>query len=151
MEPVLQLALDYVDSSRAFKAAGEASGVVDWLEAGTPLIKSEGLSCVRELRRLFPRHRIVADMKVMDTGRLEVEAAAKAGANVVTVLAAADDSTVTEAVEAAKNVGCEVMADLIGVPDPISRAKGVEALGVDYVCVHLSIDQQMGGMDFFRS
>jgi 3-hexulose-6-phosphate synthase/6-phospho-3-hexuloisomerase len=149
MEPVLQLALDYVDNSRALKAAKEASIGVDWLEAGTPLIKSEGLSSVRELRRLFPDHKIVADMKVVDTGRFEVEAAAKAGANIVTVLAAADDSTISEAVEAAKNVGCEIMVDLIGVPEPEKRAKEVEALGVDYVCVHLSIDQQMKGIDFF--
>ncbi len=149
MESILQLALDYVDMSRALKAAKEASVGVDWLEAGTPLIKSEGLSCVRELRRLFSSKKIVADMKVMDTGRFEVEAAAKAGADIVTVLAAADDSTVTEAVEAAKNVGCEIMIDLIGVPEPVKRAREVEALGVDYVCVHLSIDQQMSGRDFF--
>lgn len=149
MEPILQLALDYVDLSRAVKAAKEASFGVDWFEAGTPLIKSEGLSSVRELRRLFPDHRIVADMKVVDTGRFEVEAAAKAGANIVTVLAAADDSTIAEAVEAARNVGCEIMIDLIGVPDPEKRAREVEALGVDYVCVHLSIDQQMKGIDFF--
>lgn len=149
MEPILQLALDYVDNSRAIKAAKEASCGVDWFEAGTPLIKSEGLSCVRELRRLFPEHRIIADMKVMDTGRFEVEAAAKSGADIVTVLAAADDSTISEAVDAAKNVGCRIMIDLIGVSDPENRAKEVEALGADYVCVHLSIDQQMKGMDFF--
>jgi 3-hexulose-6-phosphate synthase / 6-phospho-3-hexuloisomerase len=149
MEPVLQLALDYVDNNRALKAAKEASFGVDWLEAGTPLIKSEGLSSVRELRRLFPRHKIVADMKVMDTGRFEVEAAAKAGADIVTVLAVADDSTIKEAVDAAKNVGCEIMVDLIGSPDPDDRAKAVEDMGVDYVCVHLSIDQQMRGIDFF--
>lgn len=149
MEPILQLALDYVDNSRALKAAREASAGVDWLEAGTPLIKSEGLCCVRELRRLFPKHKIVADMKVMDTGRFEVEAAAKAGADIVTVLAAADDSTIAEAVEAAKNVGCGIMIDLIGSPDAAKRAAEVEALGADYVCVHLSIDQQMKGIDFF--
>ena len=149
MELILQLALDYVDNSRALKVAKEASVGVDWLEAGTPLIKSEGLSSLRELRRLFPNKKIVADMKVVDTGRFEVEAAAKAGANIVTVLAAADDSTITEAVEAAKNVGCEIMVDLIGVPEPEKRAKEVEALGVDYVCVHLSIDQQMKGVGFF--
>ncbi len=149
MEPVLQLALDYVDNSRALKAAKEASAGVDWLEAGTPLIKSEGLSSVRELRRLFPGRKIVADMKVVDTGRFEVEAAARAGAGIVTVLAAADDSTIVEAVEAARNVGCEVMVDLIGVPEPGKRAREVEALGVDYVCVHLSIDQQMKGVGFF--
>jgi len=55
MKPVLQLALDFVDLKRALKnAQAGIAGGVDWLEAGTPLIKSEGLHAVRELRRLFP-------------------------------------------------------------------------------------------------
>ena len=55
MEPVLQLALDFVNLEQALRAAREAAaGAVDWLEAGTPLIKSEGLDAVRALRREFP-------------------------------------------------------------------------------------------------
>ena len=50
MAPILQVALDYVNLHRALKAAEEAvAGGADWLEAGTPLIKSEGMNCVREL------------------------------------------------------------------------------------------------------
>jgi 3-hexulose-6-phosphate synthase/6-phospho-3-hexuloisomerase len=38
---VLQVALDFVDTERALKCAREAvAGGADWLEAGTPLIKS---------------------------------------------------------------------------------------------------------------
>ncbi|MDD5439183.1 MAG: orotidine 5'-phosphate decarboxylase, partial [Candidatus Omnitrophica bacterium] len=102
--PVIQVALDFVDLKRALKAAGEAyAGGTDWIEAGTPLIKAEGLVAVRELRKLFPRATIVADMKIMDAGRTEVECAAKAGADVVNVLAAATDATIKECVEAGKN------------------------------------------------
>ena len=43
MKSVLQLALDFVDLKRALKSARAGiAGGVDWLEAGTPLIKSEG-------------------------------------------------------------------------------------------------------------
>jgi 3-hexulose-6-phosphate synthase/6-phospho-3-hexuloisomerase len=148
MEARLQLALDFVDLPRAKKLAAEAaSGGVDWIEVGTPLIKSEGLDAVRELRRMFPNKKIVADMKVMDTGRYEVEAAAKAGADVVVLLGVADDSTIREAVSTAKNFGCEIMVDLINVSDMLPRAKKLESLGVDYVCVHVGIDQQMRGVD----
>ncbi|MEM4576483.1 MAG: 3-hexulose-6-phosphate synthase [Candidatus Nezhaarchaeales archaeon] len=145
--PVLQLALDFVDFHRALKVAEEAlKGGVDWLEAGTPLIKSEGLDCVRELKRKFPNVPVVADMKTMDTGALEVEAAAKAGADVVIVLGLADDSTIREAVEAARRVGAKIMADMINVEDMPTRAVELERLGVNYVCVHVGIDQQMRGM-----
>ncbi|MHC5057818.1 MAG: orotidine 5'-phosphate decarboxylase / HUMPS family protein, partial [Planctomycetota bacterium] len=80
--PVLQVALDFVDLERALRCAREAAaGGAGRLEAGTPLIKSEGLDCVRRLHAEFPGTEIVADMKTMDAGRTEMEAAAKAGAS----------------------------------------------------------------------
>jgi 3-hexulose-6-phosphate synthase/6-phospho-3-hexuloisomerase len=146
--PILQLALDFFDLDRALEVAEEAvRGGVDWLEVGTPLIKSEGLNAVREFKRRFPGMVIAADMKTIDTGAAEVEAASKAGADVVIVLGAADDSTVREAVDAARRYGSKVMVDLLNVEDPVGRARRVEELGVDYVCVHVGIDQQMKGMD----
>jgi len=127
------------------------AGGVDWLEAGTPLIKSEGVEAVRELRRRFPRATIVADMKIMDAGRVEVEAAAKAGANIVDVLGAASDPTIRECIQAGKNYGARIVVDLIAVTDPVSRAKEVEKFGADYVTVHCSIDEQMEGKDPFET
>ncbi|MEM2918395.1 MAG: 3-hexulose-6-phosphate synthase [Candidatus Altiarchaeota archaeon] len=148
MKPVLQIALDFVELKRALKVAEEAvKGGADWLEAGTPLIKSEGLNSVRELKKKFPNKKIVADLKVMDTGRYEVEAAAKAGANIAIILGVADNSTIKEAVEAGKNYGCEIMVDLLNVPNIEKRAIEIENLGVDYICIHLGIDQQMLGLD----
>ncbi|MDY6988110.1 MAG: 3-hexulose-6-phosphate synthase [Thermodesulfobacteriota bacterium] len=152
MKPVLQLALDFVDLKRAVKnAAAAVAGGVDWLEAGTPLIKSEGVEAVRELRRRFPRVTIVADMKIMDAGRVEVEAAAKAGANIVDVLGAASDATIRECIQAGKNYGARIVVDLIAVKDPVSRAREVERFGADYVTVHCSIDEQMEGKDPFET
>jgi 3-hexulose-6-phosphate synthase/6-phospho-3-hexuloisomerase len=152
MNPVLQLALDFVDLKRAVKSARAGiAGGVDWLEAGTPLIKSEGLQAVRELRSLFPRVTLVADMKIMDAGRIEVETAAKAGANIVDVLGAASDATIRECIQAGKNYGARIVVDLIAVKDPVSRAKEVEDFGADYITVHCSIDEQMEGKDPFET
>lgn len=152
MKPILQLALDFVNLSRALKVAEEAvRGGVDWLEAGTPLIKSEGLDAVRQLRKKFPKATIVADMKIMDVGRIETEMAAKAGADVVCVLAAASDSTIRECVEAGKNYGAKIEADLIEVKENelVKRAREAEKLGVDYIGIHVAIDEQMRGKDAF--
>ncbi len=150
MKPILQLALDFVDLKRALKSAqAGVSGGVDWIEAGTPLIKSEGLHAVRELRRLFPSAVIVADMKIMDAGRTEVETAAKAGADIVDVLGASSDATVRECIQAGKNYGAKIVVDMISVDDVLSRAKQVEDFGADYVSVHCAIDEQMEGKDPF--
>ena len=147
-EPILQLALDFTELERAIKVAEEAiAGGVDWLEVGTPLIKSEGMRAVREIRKRFKDRVIVADLKTMDTGRLEVEMAFKAGANVAIVLGVSDNSTIKEAVEAARNYGGFIMVDIMNVPDPVKRAVELEKLGVDIICVHVGIDQQMKGMD----
>lgn len=150
MKPILQVALDFVDLNRAMKCAEESvGGGVDWLEAGTPLIKSEGLNAVRKLRERFPDKTIVADMKIMDAGRTEVEIAAKAGANIVCVLGAASDSTIKECVDAAHNYGAKIQADLIAVKNAKKRAVEVARLGVDYIGIHCSIDDQMAGKNPF--
>ena len=144
--PHLQVALDLMQLNRAVAIAREAvEGGADWIEAGTPLIKSEGAEAVRALRREFPSLKIIADTKTMDTGSFEVEIMAKAGADIVTVLGLADDATIEEAVMAGRKYGAEVMVDLINVPDRVARAKRVQELGVAYVCMHMGIDTQMRG------
>ncbi|MCW4038463.1 MAG: orotidine 5'-phosphate decarboxylase [Candidatus Bathyarchaeota archaeon] len=147
-KPILQVALDFVNLHRALSVAEEAvAGGVDWIEVGTPLIKSEGLDAVRELKKTFPDKTIVADMKIMDVGSVEVQIAAEAGAEVVMMLGVTDDSTIHEGVEAGKRYGAEIMVDLINVEDMITRSVELERLGVHYICVHVGIDQQMRGMD----
>lgn len=144
--PTLQVALDLMQLNRAVAIAHEAvEGGADWIEAGTPLIKSEGAEAVRTLRREFPGRKIIADTKTMDTGSFEVEIMAKAGADIVTVLGLADDATIEEAVMAGRKYGAEIMVDLINVPDRAKRAKEVERLGVAMVCMHMGIDTQMRG------
>ncbi len=131
---------------RSVEIAKEAiEGGADWIEIGTPLVKSEGMDAIRTMRKAFPDRTILADMKTVDTGAMEVEMAAKAGADVVIVLGSADDSTVLDALRSAHKYGVRLMADLISAPDPVKRAVELEALGVDYVNVHIGIDQQMIG------
>lgn len=143
---VLQVALDIMQVGRSVPIAKEAvEGGADWIEAGTPLIKSGGADAIRILRKEFPDRKIVADTKTMDVGAFEVEIAAKAGADVITVLGLADDSTVSEAVSAGRKYGAEIMVDMINVPDKIKRSKEVAALGASYICLHMGIDAQMRG------
>jgi len=139
----LQLALDFIELDRAIAVAKAAEKYVDWIEAGTPLIKSCGLDCVRKLKKEFPEKKILADMKIMDTGALEVEIAAKAGADLVTVMGAADISTIREAIESGSRFGTEVVVDLLGVSP--SRIKEIAMLSPAYLCLHIGIDQQMTG------
>lgn len=144
--PVLQVALDLLDNHRAIQIAQEAvEGGVDWLEAGTALIKSEGMNSIRELRKRFPDHTIVADMKTMDVGAFEVEIASKAGANIVIIMGVSDDGTIKEAIRAGQQYGVKIMVDLMSIPDKQTRAVQLQKFGADYLCIHVGIDEQMTG------
>ncbi|MFZ3384629.1 MAG: 3-hexulose-6-phosphate synthase [Candidatus Methanoperedens sp.] len=148
IKPVLQVALDVLETERAIQIAKEAiEGGADWIEAGTPLIKSEGMDAVRKLKAAFPDKVILADMKTVDTGAMEVEMAAKAGADIVILLGRADDSTIQDAIRSARKYGVKIMADLISAGNPIKRAKELAELGIDYMNIHVGIDQQMMGED----
>src|SRR5690554_6472093 len=127
----LQVALDFLQFSRALAVGTQAvAGGADYIEAGTGLIKSEGLDAVRRLRSAFPDKTIIADMKTMDAGKIEAEAAAKAGADVMTVCGSADMATILECVEAGKHYGCLVAVDLLGIENPLELAKKLEDSGV---------------------
>ncbi|MCX9087421.1 MAG: orotidine 5'-phosphate decarboxylase, partial [Candidatus Methanoperedens sp.] len=148
MKPVLQVALDVLETERAIQIAKEAiTGGADWVEAGTPLIKSEGMDALRKLKAAFPDRVILADMKTVDTGAMEVEMAAKAGADIVILLGSADDSTIQDAIRSARKYGVKIMADLISAGSPVKRAKELAELGIDYINIHVGIDQQMMGED----
>lgn len=144
-EPFLQIALDLVNLHRALKIAEEAvKGGVEWIEAGTPLIKSEGMNAIRALRKKFPDNIIIADMKTVDGGTIEIEMAAKSGANIVLMLGGSDDASINEAVEAARKFGVLLGCDTIDIPknNLVDRALRLEELGVNMICSHVGIDQQ---------
>ncbi len=146
MRPIIQLALDILEIDRGIQIAKEAlEGGIDWIEVGTPLIKSEGMNAVRLLRKEFPENTLLADMKIADTGAIEVEMAAKAGADIVMILGEADDATIADAVQSARKYGIRLMADLMNVENPLSRAKELEELGINIINIHYGIDQQMTG------
>lgn len=150
MFPLIQVALDFTEPERALKIARAAADAgIEWIEAGTPLIKSEGLQTVRMLKKEFPGKTIIADMKIMDTGRVEAEMAFKAGADIVVVMGGASDLTIQEAAEAAANYGGKVLVDLMESFATEERARAVEKLGAHYIGMHIPIDRQMAGdIDF---
>ncbi|MRG58320.1 3-hexulose-6-phosphate synthase [Agromyces sp. CFH 90414] len=138
----LQFAMDTLSTESALKLAEAAAPHVDILELGTPLIKSEGLSAITAVKQAHPDKIVFADLKTMDAGELEAEIAFSAGADLVSVLGTAGDSTISGAVKAAKKHGKGIVVDLIGVADKPARAKEVVALGAEFVEMHAGLDEQ---------
>jgi 3-hexulose-6-phosphate synthase len=145
MRPIVQLSLDIVVLDEALQTAhlGMRAGI-DWIEAGTPLILSEGMHGVRALRAAFPDTPIVADLKTMDGGYLEAELMAKAGATHVVVMERAHEETLRAVVKAGHDFGVKVMGDNLGAPDMVAAAKRLEDLGCDYIIHHIGFDERNG-------
>jgi 3-hexulose-6-phosphate synthase len=141
--PIVQISLDLTSMEDGLHHARQAVRAgVDWLEAGTPLILAQGLHAVEALRREFPDHPIVADLKAMDGGYLEAEMVAKAGATHVVVMARAHPATIKMAVKARGEYGIQVMADDLGCEDKPAAARAMEDLGVDLIVHHVGYDER---------
>ncbi|MFP7833447.1 3-hexulose-6-phosphate synthase [Marisediminicola sp. LYQ134] len=138
----LQVAMDVLTTDAALELAGKVAPHVDIIELGTPLIKAEGLCAVRAIKDAHPDKIVFADLKTMDAGELEADIAFSAGADLVTVLGTAGDSTIAGAVKAARAHGKGVVVDLIGVKDKVTRAREVTELGAEFVEMHAGLDEQ---------
>lgn len=146
----LQLALDLVDIPQAKKLVKEVEAYIDIVEIGTPVVINEGLRAVKEIKAAFPNLRVLADLKIMDAAGYEVMKASEAGADIVTVLGASEDMTIKGAVEEARKQGKQILVDMISVKNLEQRAQEVDALGVDYICVHTGYDLQAVGKNSFE-
>jgi 3-hexulose-6-phosphate synthase/6-phospho-3-hexuloisomerase len=145
MQTIVQVSLDLrsIPEALALAHIAVAAGV-DWLEAGTPLILSEGRHGVSALRDAFPTHPVVADLKAMDGGHSSVEMMAQAGATHIVVMARAHPETIKAAVQAGREQNVRIMGDTLASPDKVAAARLLEELGCDYVVHHIGFDERNG-------
>ena len=141
----LQIAFDMVSAETGLKLVSEIHDVIDIVEVGTPMIVREGMFAVRLIKTSYPHVTVLADVKIVDGGDIESADAFEAGADLVTVLAVAEDATIQSVIHTAKKYGRQVMADLICIQDVEKRAKDLDKMGVNYVCVHTAHDVQNSG------
>jgi 3-hexulose-6-phosphate synthase/6-phospho-3-hexuloisomerase len=142
--PIIQLALDLatIDEALAMARIGVEAGV-DWLEAGTPLIVSEGLASISALVKAFPDYPVLADYKTMDSGGKNVHRTKAHGGHIMTVCGNAPDETIQAAVTASKETGVWVVVDTIGVKQQAARARQCADWGVHTLFLHYGNDQRV--------
>ena len=137
----IQLALDRLQIEEAITMARRVADSVDWLEVGTSLVKEFGMESVRAMRKAFPGHTILADMKINDNARYECALAFDAGADVVTVMAVAPIVTIEIVQEMAQKMQKQYMIDLLNAP--LSLQNKLKERFCDAIfCLHTSKDEQ---------
>jgi len=141
--PIIQIALDFPTIEEAISVGGIGiKAGVDWLEVGTPLIVSQGVNTIGQLKRAYPNYPVLADYKTMDSGGKNVMRTHQQGGQVMTVCGNAPDETIQAAVKASKETGVWVVVDLIGVKNVGARAKQCEQWGVNMLYLHYGADQR---------
>ncbi len=142
MPPYLQVALDNPDIELVQKVVSrlpKSDRVI--LEVGTPLVKGCGLEAVRRLRLINESQFIIADLKTLDTGRVEVEEAMRAGADGVVVSGLASGAVLKDFILEAERVGIYPIVDMMAVPDPATLLRKLEMIP-RVVILHRGIDQE---------
>lgn len=141
--PLVQISLDLTSNKDALETAAIAVAAgADWIEVGTPLVLAEGLHAVRALRKEFPLHPLIIDLKTMDGGYLEAEMMGDAGADAVIVMGQAHDATIERVIEAGEAFGMLVMGDDLGALDRVAECARLERLGVGMVIHHIGFDHR---------
>ncbi|NMC08402.1 MAG: bifunctional 5,6,7,8-tetrahydromethanopterin hydro-lyase/3-hexulose-6-phosphate synthase [Candidatus Lokiarchaeota archaeon] len=140
--PYLQIALDNPSLSSALSIIKQAprSDRIIW-EAGTPLVKKYGVEVVKELRKETKDGFIVADLKTLDVGKVEVDMAfdADADAAVVSGLAAVD--SIDKFLLEADRMGIYGIIDMMNVADPLALLKQLKR-APRVVIIHRGIDME---------
>jgi 3-dehydro-L-gulonate-6-phosphate decarboxylase len=141
MKPYLQLALDVTSLDQAFKilALEHLVDTVDIIEAGTVLLASEGKNAVTLLHKHYPNKRLVADFKIADAITTIGSMLFEAGANLITVIAAADIATMASAVQLADHYGQSIQIELYGRWD-LELAAQWHNVGIQHVIYHHARD-----------
>lgn len=145
-KPLLQIALDQTDLASGIEVAASAADAVDIIEIGTILAFAAGMEAVSTMRKNHPKHIIVCDLKTTDGGAILAKMAFDAGADWLTVSAAAHIATIAACKKVADeyNAGKEIQIEIYG-NWTMDDAKEWVKLGIKQAIYHRSRDAELAG------
>tara|TARA_R110001583_G_scaffold37474_1_gene122036 strand:- start:4110 stop:4754 length:645 start_codon:yes stop_codon:yes gene_type:complete len=146
-KPLLQMALDATDLETAIASIADVSEKLDVIEIGTILAFAHGVDSVQVLRNKYPHHIIVCDMKITDASAILTRLAMQAGANWVTVSAAAHIETIRSAKKVTDEFNGEVQIELYG-HWTLDDAKDWVEMGITQAIYHRSRDAELAGVSW---
>ena len=140
--PYLQVALD-LDSKEAM--AKILNDLPDkervLIEAGTPLVKKFGVGVVEDIRALRPSAFIIADLKTLDVGRVEIKMAADATADAVAISGLGTIESIKKAIHETQKQGIYAILDMMNVADFEDKLSQLpDDLKPDIVLLHRNVD-----------
>jgi bifunctional enzyme Fae/Hps len=143
--PYIQIALDIPSLSRTkriIEQMPESDRLI--LEVGTPLLKKYGVKVIRDLRELAKGTFIVADLKTLDVGKVEVDLAFEETADAVVASGLAAPETLDKFIHEANRLGIYAVVDTMNVEDPIQKLRSLKEFP-NIIILHRAIDIEKTG------
>ncbi len=142
--PYLQIAMDAPEIEKTKKVLAQLPGsdrII--IEAGTPLIKRYGTKVISEMRTVAKDSFMIADLKTLDVGKVEVDIAYEDTADAVVASGLAPGETLDAFVHEARRLGIYAVIDMMNVDDVIAKVKSIKEFP-DIIILHRGIDQESG-------
>ncbi|MBW4256387.1 bifunctional 5,6,7,8-tetrahydromethanopterin hydro-lyase/3-hexulose-6-phosphate synthase [Methanobacterium sp. YSL] len=138
--PYLQVALDLdnmQEMERIIDSLPDRERIL--IEAGTPLVKKFGVGIVSKIRTLKKDAFIIADLKTLDVGRIEVKMAADETADAVAISGLGTQESIEKAIHEAQKQGIYSILDMMNVDNFTGK---LETLNYkpDIVLLHRNVD-----------
>jgi bifunctional enzyme Fae/Hps len=140
--PYLQIALDAPDIEKTkyvLSQLPQSDKII--LEAGTPLIKKYGVGVISEIRKVARDAFIIADLKTLDVGQLEVDMSFDETADAVVVSGLATVEVLDKFIYEAHRVGIYAIVDTMNVVDPVKLFQTLKEMP-DVAILHRSVDSE---------
>jgi bifunctional enzyme Fae/Hps len=140
--PYIQIALDDPDLPRQIKVVKDlpkSDRII--IEIGTPLLKKYGVEAIKQIREFSNESFMVADLKTLDVGKLEVDFAFDATADAVVASGLASISSIDKFILEAQRLGIYAFIDTMEVENPIEKLSQLKQIP-DVVILHRAIDAE---------
>ena len=138
--PYIQVALDHPNIEhhmKVLKQLPKSDRII--LEIGTPFLKKYGMEAIKRVREVAPEKFIVADLKTLDVGKLEVDFAFDATADAVVASGLAATSSIDKFLLEANRMAIYGFVDTMEVDDPVAKLSKLKQVP-DVVILHRAID-----------
>ncbi|MFW9940975.1 MAG: bifunctional 5,6,7,8-tetrahydromethanopterin hydro-lyase/3-hexulose-6-phosphate synthase [Candidatus Thorarchaeota archaeon] len=138
--PYIQVALDHPALEKQIKVVKElpkSDRII--LEVGTPFLKKYGVESIKQIRDVAREKFIVADLKTLDVGKLEVDFAFDATADGVVASGLAATASLDKFILEAQRLGIHAFVDTMEVQNPVEKLSSLKQIP-DVVIIHRGID-----------
>nr|WP_319373635.1 bifunctional 5,6,7,8-tetrahydromethanopterin hydro-lyase/3-hexulose-6-phosphate synthase [uncultured Methanobacterium sp.] len=138
--PYLQVALDLdnmQEMERIIDSLPDRERIL--IEAGTPLVKKFGVGIISKIRELKKDAFIIADLKTLDVGRVEVKMAADETADAVAISGLGTQESIEKAIHEAQKQGIYSILDMMNVDNFTEKLENLN-LKPDIVLLHRNVD-----------